>query len=73
MLQHKEDLVALIGTGAASIFDPSNEGGHGSTMYRMWQNQETGTLIDLPCITSNRYEPYLALRYCSELPPFQEG
>jgi hypothetical protein len=73
MSLHKEELVALIGTGAASIFDPSNEGGHGSTMYRMWQNQETGTLIDLPCITSNRYEPYLALRYCSELPPFQEG
>jgi len=73
MSQQKEDLVALIGMGEASIFDPSNEGGHGSTMYHMWQNQETGTLIDLPCITSNRYEPYLALRYCSELPPFQEG
>ena len=72
MSRDKEGVVALIGTGAASIFDPSNERGHGSTMYRMWQNQETGTLIDLPCITSNRYEPYLALRYCSELPPFQE-
>ena len=71
--RHKEELVALIGTEAVSKFNPFNEGEHGSTMYHEWQNQETGTLIDLPCITSNRYEPYLALRYCSELPPFQEG
>ena len=26
---------------------------------------------DLPCILSNRYEPYLATRYCKEYPPYQ--
>jgi hypothetical protein len=36
----------------------------------------TTTYIDvcgLASIKSNRYEPYLVVRYCSELPPFQEG
>ncbi len=73
MSRHKEGLVALIRTRVALIFDPSNESGHKSTRYCMWQNQETGTLFDLLCIASNWYESYLALRYCSELPPFQEG
>ena len=74
MSQHKEGLVALLGTGAASEFHIKNfRRGHGSTKYSMWQNQENGAFFDLPCIKSNQYEPYLALRYCSELPPFQEG
>ena len=63
----------LIKMKKASTFDPTNVGGHGSTKYITWRDQEVGTMVDLPCIKSNRYEPYLVFRYCSELPPFQEG
>ena len=73
MPKRKDELIKLIKKREASTFDPTNEGGHGSTRYISWKDQEEGSYMDLPCIRSNRYEPYLALRYCSELPPFQEG
>ncbi|KAL3826598.1 hypothetical protein ACHAXA_010523 [Cyclostephanos tholiformis] len=73
MPKHKKGLLWLIERHAAFSFDPTNRGGHGSTKYKTWRKQETATFVDLPCIKSNRYEPYLVLRYCSELPPFQEG
>jgi len=55
-----------------SPFDVTNRGGHGSTLYQNWFAQEEGYLLDLPCVRSNRYEPYMAFRYCQDLPPFQE-
>lgn len=73
MPKHKERLLWLISRRGASAFDPTNSGGHGSTKYQTWRQQPTSTFVDLPCIKSNRYEPYLVVRYCSELPPFQEG
>ena len=73
MPRHKKGLMWLFGRHAAHSFDPTNKGGHGSTKYKTWKKQETSTFVDLTCIKSNRYEPYLAIRYCSELPPFQEG
>ncbi len=73
MPKDKAGLIRLIKKKQASTFDPTNVGGHGSTKYITWRDQETGTFVDLPCIKSNRYEPYLAFRYCSDLPPFQEG
>lgn len=73
MPKNKDELIALIKKRQASTFDPTNEGGHGSTRYISWKDQEEGTYLDLPCIRSNRYEPYLVLRYCNDLPPFQEG
>ena len=73
MPKRKDELIDLIKKREASTFDPTNEGGHGSTRYISWKDQEEGSYLDLPCIRSNRYEPYLAVRYCSELPPFQEG
>ena len=73
MPKNKEELINLIRKKAASTFDPTNVGGHGSTKYITWRDQKIGTFVDLPCITSNRYEPYLTVRYCSDLPPFQEG
>ena len=68
----KAALFDLVKDRKASTFDPTNRGGHGSTKYITWRDQDTGTLVELPCIKSNRYEPYLAFRYCSDLPPFQE-
>ncbi len=73
MPKRKDELIQLIKKREASTFDPTNEGGHGSTRYIKWKDQVEGSYLDLPCIRSNRYEPYLAIRYCSELPPFQEG
>ncbi|KAL7465100.1 hypothetical protein ACHAXS_009551 [Conticribra weissflogii] len=73
MPRHKKALLSLVKKREASSFDPTNAGGHGSTKYITWRDQEAGVLKDLPCVKSNRYEPYLAVRYCADLPPFQEG
>jgi hypothetical protein len=72
--RNKVELSVLHRMEKVSSFDPTNAGGHGSTQYETWLvQQDTATFVDLPCIKSNRYEPYMVLRYCSELPPFQEG
>ncbi|KAL7518532.1 hypothetical protein ACHAWX_003351 [Stephanocyclus meneghinianus] len=68
----KASLFALLKTRNAAFFDYRNYGGHSSTKYHTWKDQEAGAFVE-PCIRSNRYEPYLAIRYCSDLPPFQEG
>ena len=54
-------------------FDPTNRGGHGSTRYQDWLTQSEDKLLDIDCFQSRRYEPYLVVRYCQDLPPFQEG
>jgi Glycosyl-transferase for dystroglycan len=66
-----DDLLTLLRNQLGSIFDPTNRGGHGSTLYAPWIRQNPGSLLEIPCIRSNRYEPYLAFRYCYETPPFQ--
>lgn len=53
-------------------FDPFNRGGHGSTRLWEWCRQEDGEFRDIPCFQSNRYEPYVAVRYCEDYPLFQE-
>jgi hypothetical protein len=65
------ELVSLLKSHSAAPFDPTNRGGHGSTLYREWLKQSTGELIQIPCVLSNRYEPYLIFRHCSSMPPFQ--
>jgi len=65
-------LLTLMMQGDASMFDASNYHGHGSTSFGLWLLQRSGDFFFLPCIKSHRYEPYLAFRYCQELPPFQE-
>lgn len=67
-----EELYDMLKRKRGHMFDPTNTGGHGSTLYRDWLLQEDGTLVDIPCLKSNRYEPFLAMRYCRDLPPFQE-
>ena len=75
MPSNREELIRqlTLQKGAVSAFDPTNRGGHGSTRYNAWVDQEDGTFVDLGCVKSNRYEPYLAIRRCAEMPPFQEG
>ena len=72
MMPHSSnDLMELIKARKGSPFDPTNRGGHGSTLYAEWIKQSVGSLLEIPCIRSNRYEPYLAFRHCREVPPFQ--
>lgn len=55
-------------------FDAKNNvDGHGSTRYNDWLGQAAQELLPIECVTSDRYEPYLVVRYCQELPPFQEA
>ena len=54
------------------MFDPTNVGGHGSTDYPKFLEMQKGDLYDIECTRSNRYEPYVAVRYCEDLPPYQE-
>jgi hypothetical protein len=64
-------LQELVHNRSISIFDPKNKGGHGSTDYKEWFYQPAGSLHDIECLKSNRYEPYVLVRYCQDLPPFQ--
>jgi hypothetical protein len=67
------DLYVMLKHKRGFIFDPTNKGGHGSTKYKDWLQQKPGSLVDIDCLVSKRYEPFLVVRYCHELPPFQEG
>lgn len=63
-----------------NVFDWTNLGGHGTTRYDRWltvnrrrnDDNEDEVMMDINCFRSNRYEPYLAFRYCDNIPPFQE-
>lgn len=68
----KEDLMEMFKNKRGNVFDPTNRGGHGSTLYKQWMKQNSGALLDIPCLKSNRYEPFLVIRYCRDLPPFQK-
>ncbi len=73
----REELKKLILKGHATMFDPTNRGGHGTTKYSLWMQKTSPGLIDIDCIKSKRYEPYVVVRYCAgagadSLPPFQE-
>jgi hypothetical protein len=67
-----KDLADMITNKRGSMFDPFNKDGHGSTLYKKWIHQASGELLELDCLKSNRYEPFLVVRVCHELPPFQE-
>ncbi|KAL7525027.1 hypothetical protein ACHAWF_001175 [Thalassiosira exigua] len=73
MPRDREGLLFLETKRKVSRFDPWNLEGHGTTRYQTWRDQARGTFVDLPCVKSNRYEPYLTVRWCNALPPFQEG
>mmetsp|Transcript_101485 Transcript_101485/g.152028 ORF Transcript_101485/g.152028 Transcript_101485/m.152028 type:complete len:466 (+) Transcript_101485:94-1491(+) len=46
--------------------------GHNTTLYADWYDQTLGSLHPIPCFQSGKYEPYLVVRYCRDMPPFQE-
>jgi len=73
MPKNKLEVSTLVKSHEASPFDPTNRGGHGSTEYGHWFKQRRAQFHDIPCIRSNRYEPYMVFRYCQKFPPFQES
>jgi Glycosyl-transferase for dystroglycan len=71
MPKTKADILENLYNRTVTAFDPTNYGGHGSTHYVEWMEQEDDELEEIDCVLSNRYEPYLVVRYCDSLPPFQ--
>ena len=73
----KEDLVDIIHEDPSNVlvaqFDSKgNVAGHGSTKYGDWIEQdEHSQVLKIDCLTSPRYEPYMVIRYCQDMPPFQ--
>ena len=73
--------IELVTQNTSAVSEPTmtqfdikgNKAGHGSTRYNDWIKQDDDEVLPIECVTSNRYEPYLVVRYCSDLPPFQEA
>ena len=73
--------IELVTQSTSAVSEPTmtqfdlkgNNVGHGSTRYNDWIKQDDDELLPIECVTSNRYEPYLVVRYCSDLPPFQDA
>lgn len=65
-------MLTSLETGDITVFNiQENYDGHGSTRYDKWVEQPGHELFELSCVSSNRYEPYLVVRVCRDLPPFQ--
>ncbi len=67
-----EDLVIGLGANRTLPYDPTYFAHQGSTNYRQWMRQNRGELLDISCVSSNQYQPYVVVRRCNDLPPFQE-
>lgn len=72
--RNKTELLMLHSRGEVSMFHDYWPVAHDSTDYDAWMlHQEPAGLLDIPCIRANHYEPYLVLRKCRDLPPFQQA
>ena len=67
-----ESLVMHLSTKTANIIGSNDIDLQGSTLYRSWVKQDPGALLSIDCVSSDYYEPFVAVRYCEGLPPFQE-
>ena len=67
-----EDLVIGLSSSKILPYDPTHFSRQGSTNYRKWMQQTHGELADIPCVSSNQYQPYVVVRLCHHLPPFQD-
>lgn len=74
LMSSKNSVLNLPRDSVVAPFDSrGNFHGHGSTLYDSWVSDETKTLKPIKCVTSHRYEPYLAFEYCKDMPPPQEA
>ena len=67
-----ESLVMHLSKRMANIMGSHDAALQGSTLYRSWVKQDPGVLVPIDCVSSDYYEPFVAVRYCEGLPPFQE-
>jgi hypothetical protein len=67
-----ESLIMQLTEKTAGVMGPNDIALQGSTLYRSWVRQKNAELVPIDCVSSDYYEPFLAVRYCQSLPPFQE-
>lgn len=68
-----EELVRCWDATYCSPFDyPANKEGHASTNYPLWRQSSQNIMPSIPCIRSERYEPYLVLAAGRNTPMFEE-
>jgi len=67
-----ESLIMQLSDKTANIMGSGDIALQGSTLYRSWVQQDQGGLLPIDCVSSDYYEPFVAIRYCDGLPRFQE-
>ena len=67
-----EELKRCVFRKKCHVFDRHNFEGHATTDYRNWVFSRQKNFRLLPCIRSNRYEPYLVLPASPKTPLFDE-
>ncbi len=69
-----EELRACVVDHTCKVFDFTNPDGHASTDYRAWVKQKPDEVRVLPCVQSDRFEPYLVLpTFGGALPLYNES
>ena len=72
MPKTRAELFKLIKTDKVATFDFHIQAAHGTTDVRRWYSLKKSSVRHIECMKSNRYEPYVILRHCQSLPPYQE-
>lgn len=69
-----DDMIVRLGEKAIYPMDPMDYELQGNTDYRSWVRQSRGSLLRIGCVSSShRFQPFLVVRRCQALPPFQES
>ncbi|KAG7350179.1 glycosyl-transferase [Nitzschia inconspicua] len=68
-----DDLIVRLGEKSIYPMDPMDYELQGDADYRSWVRQSRSSLLSIECVSSsNRFQPFLVVRKCQHLPPFQE-
>ena len=73
MPRSKDDVLKLEYLGKLDPLYQRIKKNQSSISYSSWFEQDLGEFLDVSCIGSNCHEPFLAFRYCDELPQFQNN
>ena len=66
------ELVSCVQKKNCRQFDAWNKGGHGSTNLNEWKTKNQHSFLELSCVESMRYEPYLVIPMSSNTPLYEE-
>ncbi|KAG7357673.1 glycosyl-transferase [Nitzschia inconspicua] len=68
-----DDLIVHLGEKSVYPMDPMDYELQGNADYKSWVRQSRSSLLSIDCVSpSNRFQPFLVVRKCQHLPPFQE-